>query len=127
MMKLHLAAAALLFMAVAPRAEEPPGDVPEDVSYRLKRIRKNHKVPALAVAATVDGDVVALGAQGRRRITEKVERVMKDKGFEPLYDSKDKRYIAIVKLHGKRDAIMVIHVDDSGRVTNIEIRTRMWM
>lgn len=73
MMKLHVAAAVLMVLAAGLRAEPP-----QDASYRLKRILKHHKIPALAVAATVDGDVVALGAQGRRRITEKEERVSRD-------------------------------------------------
>ena len=68
-MKLHVVAVALLVLGAGLRAE------PQDVTYRLKRVRKNHKVPALAVAAVVDGEVVAAGAQGRRKITEKEERV----------------------------------------------------
>src|ERR1043165_5509264 len=72
MIRLCPATALLLLCGVALATE------PDDSSYRLKRIRKNHKVPALAVAAVVDGDIVSLGAQGRRRITEKEARVTRD-------------------------------------------------
>lgn len=39
---------------------------PEDVSYRLRRVQRGTKVPAVAAAVIVDGQVAAFGATGLR-------------------------------------------------------------
>ena len=50
----------LLALAVSLRA------APDDVSYRLRRIQKGTKVPAIAAAVVVDGQIAAFGATGLR-------------------------------------------------------------
>ena len=59
--------------------------------------------------------------------TEKIERVMKEKGFEPNYSHEKHFYFARISLHHKRDVIMLIYVDGSGKVARIEIKTHMWI
>lgn len=62
----HLAAFLLLILPALARAEEPQADI----NALLEKIRTEHKLPALAGAAIVNGQVVALGAVGARRIAE---------------------------------------------------------
>lgn len=50
---------------------------PEDASFRLQRIQRNTRVPAVAAAVVVDGRVVAYGAAGLRRADGAV-RVTRD-------------------------------------------------
>ncbi len=65
-MKAALFISLLLTWAVGLRA------APEDVSYRLRRIQKSTKVPAIAAAVVVDGQIAAFGATGLRSADDEV-------------------------------------------------------
>jgi CubicO group peptidase (beta-lactamase class C family) len=51
---------------------------PEDVSYRLQRIQRNTRVPAVAAAVVVDGQVAAYGAAGLRNAEGEVPATRED-------------------------------------------------
>jgi len=50
-----------------------------DVSWELERIRRGHRLPALAAAAVADGEIVAFGASGRRRVGRRERVTLTDK------------------------------------------------
>ena len=64
-MKLRILTAALFAVAAASRAEV------QDVSDEIERVRDEHDVPALAVAAMDEGKLVAIGASGLRNVHKK--------------------------------------------------------
>ena len=64
-MKLQIFTAALLSIAAACWAEV------KDVSDEVERVRDEHDVPALAVAAMDEGKLVAIGASGLRNVHKK--------------------------------------------------------
>ena len=60
-----LIAVALLGSLAIPSFAEP-----RDVSGNLERIRDKHQIPAMAAAAIVDGEIVAIGAAGVRCVDD---------------------------------------------------------
>ena len=71
--KLFVAAVALGAL-VAPAFADP-----RDVSGQLERIRDKHEIPALAAAAVVEGEIVAIGATGHRCVDDPTPVTIQDK------------------------------------------------
>ena len=71
-MKVSLFIIVLLAWAVRLQA------APDDVSYRLRRIQKATKVPAIAAAVVVDGQIAAFGATGLRSADDNVPVTTED-------------------------------------------------
>ncbi len=70
-----LSAAAAALMALVARLHAEP----DDLSHQIERIREEHDIPALAVAAVDEGTVVAIGAAGCRNNRVQVPVTLKDK------------------------------------------------
>lgn len=71
--KFPVAVALLGAVAAAAAAEV------RDVSAHLERIRDKHEIPALAAAAIVDGEIVAIGATGKRNADNTTPVTIDDK------------------------------------------------
>ncbi len=63
-MKVSIFIPALLALTMSLRA------APDDVSYRLRRVQRGTKVPAIAAAVVVDGQLAAFGATGLRSVDD---------------------------------------------------------
>jgi CubicO group peptidase (beta-lactamase class C family) len=63
----------MLFAVLTARGAEP-----EDTSYRLERILRHTKVPAIAAAVVVDGKIAAFGATGRRNADDETPVTVDD-------------------------------------------------